>query len=128
MTVHKFKPMVTVADLLTLIEEQKTKNIKQLARETEIPKEQLHLILMDLSQYNLVEYDVKTGDIKVSRWLLNINQKIEKSKPPTGEIILPKYGEIRIQDMVIGNYTTKDLELKVRLKARLREIAICELT
>ncbi|MEM2779696.1 MAG: hypothetical protein QW791_02325 [Candidatus Bathyarchaeia archaeon] len=120
--------MVTVADLLELIEEQRTKNIKQLAKEIEIQEEQLHRILTDLSQYNLVEYNVKTGEIKVSKWLMNINQKIEKSKPPTGEIILPKYGEIKIQDMVIGNYTTKDLELKVRLKARLKEIAISELT
>ncbi|MEM3697162.1 MAG: hypothetical protein QXQ94_06650 [Candidatus Bathyarchaeia archaeon] len=120
--------MVTVADLLTLIEEQKTKNIRQLVKETEIPKEQLHLILTDLSRYNLVEYNAKTGEVKVSRWLLNLNQKIEKSKPPIGEIILPKYGEIKIQDMIIGNYTTRDLELKVRLKARLKEIAISELT
>ncbi|MEM2889633.1 MAG: hypothetical protein QXR42_09240 [Candidatus Bathyarchaeia archaeon] len=120
--------MVTVADLLTLIEEQKTKDIKNLAKETEIPKEKLHLILTDLSHYNLVKYDEKTGKVTLSRWLLDISQKIERIKPPTGEIILPKYGEIKIQDIVIGNYTTKDLELKVRLKAKLKEIAICELT
>lgn len=120
--------MLTVADILALIEEQKTKNIKQLAKETEIPKEQLHLILKDLSQYNLIEYDAETGGIKVAKWLQNLNQKIEKSKPPTGEIILPKYGEIKLQDMIIGNYTSKDLELKVRLKAKQKEIAICELT
>ncbi|MEM3566181.1 MAG: hypothetical protein QXK18_04845 [Candidatus Bathyarchaeia archaeon] len=120
--------MLTTADLLMLIEEQKTKNIKQLAKETEIPKEQLHLILTDLSQYNLIKYDAKTGEIKLSKWLLNINRKIEKGKPPTGEIILPKYGEVKIQDMIIGNYTTKDLELKIRLRAKQKEIAICELT
>jgi len=120
--------MLTVADLLALIEEQKTKNIKQLAKETEIPREQLHLILKDLNRYNLIEYDVKTGSVKMSKWLLNLNQKIEKSTPPIGEIVLPKYGEIKLQDMVIGNYTSRDLELRVRLKARQKEIAICELT
>ncbi|MEM1589520.1 MAG: hypothetical protein QXZ68_07130 [Candidatus Bathyarchaeia archaeon] len=120
--------MITVADLLTLIEEQKTKNIKQLAKETGIPKEQLHLILTDLSQYNLIKYDVETGEIELSKWLRDINRKIEKGKPSTGEIILPRYGEVKIQDMVIGNYTTKDLELKIRLKVRQKEIAICELT
>jgi len=118
--------MLTVADILALIEEQKTKNLRQLAKETEIPKEQLHLILKDLSRYNLVEYDDETGSVKVSRWLQSLNQKIEKSKPPTGEIILPKLGEVKLQDIVIGNYTSKDLELKVRLKARQKEIAICE--
>lgn len=120
--------MLTVADILALIEEQKTKNIKQLARETEIPKEQLHLILKDLSQYSLVEYDVKTGSVKISGWLRSLDQKIERSKPPTGEIILPKYTEIKLQDIVIGNYTSKDLELRVRLKPKQKEIAICELT
>jgi len=125
---HLLKAMLTVADILALIEEQKTKNLRQLAKETEIPKEQLHLILKDLSRYNLVEYDDETGSVKVSRWLQSLNQKIEKSKPPTGEIILPKLGEVKLQDIVIGNYTSKDLELKVRLKARQKEIAICELT
>ncbi|MEM1566741.1 MAG: hypothetical protein QW510_06655 [Candidatus Bathyarchaeia archaeon] len=120
--------MLTVADILALIEEQKTKNLKQLARETEIPKEQLHIILKDLSQYNLIEYDVKTGNVKIAKWLQNLNQKIEKGTPPIGEIILPKYGEIKLQDIVIGNYTSRDLELRVRLKARQKEIAICELT
>ncbi len=120
--------MLTVAEILALIEEQKTKNLRQLARETDIPKEQLHLILKDLSQYNLVEYDVETESVKVSKWLQNLNQKIEKSKPPTGQIILPKLGEIKLQDIIIGNYTSRDLELKIRLKARQKEIAICELT
>jgi len=120
--------MLTVAEILALIEEQKTKNLRQLARETDIPKEQLHLILKDLCQYNLVEYDVETGSVKVSKWLQNLNQKIEKSKPPTGQIILPKLGEIKLQDIIIGNYTSRDLELKIRLKARQKEIAICELT
>ncbi|MEM2780679.1 MAG: hypothetical protein QW791_07440 [Candidatus Bathyarchaeia archaeon] len=125
---YALKTMLTVADLLALIEEQKTKNIKQLTKETEIPIEQLHLILKNLNRYNLIEYDIETGSVKMSRWLQNLNQKIEKSKPPTGEIILPKYGEIKLQDIVIGNYTSKDLELKVRLKPRQKEIAICELT
>ncbi|MEM3769679.1 MAG: hypothetical protein QXG76_00650 [Candidatus Bathyarchaeia archaeon] len=120
--------MLTVADLLSLIEEQKTKSIKQLAKETEIPKEKLHLILTDLTQRNLIKYDAKTGEVKLPEWLLDISKRIEKSRPPTGEIILPKYREIAIQDIIIGNYTTKDLELKVRLKARLKEIAICEVT
>jgi hypothetical protein len=31
--------MLTVADLLTLIEEQKTKTLRQLSKEMEIPKE-----------------------------------------------------------------------------------------
>jgi len=62
------------------------------------------------------------------KWLININKKIEKQKPATGEIILPKFQEIQIQDTLFGNYTQKDLELKIRLKAKHKEIAICDIT
>ncbi|MEM3579412.1 MAG: hypothetical protein QXL54_04240 [Candidatus Bathyarchaeia archaeon] len=120
--------MITVADLLSLLEEQKIKNIKQLAKEVDIPRENLHLILIDLDQHNLVEYNIKTGDVSLSEWLQKVSRKIERSKPASGEIILPRYGEIKIQDMLIGNYTSRDLELKVRLRARCKEIAICDLT
>lgn len=125
---HKFKLMLTVADLLAIIEEQKTKNVKQLAKETEIPKERLHLILKDLSQHNIVKYDAKTGTVTLPKWLLNVSREIEKGSPATGEIIVPRYREIQIQDTIIGNYTSKDLELKFRLRAKLKEIAICEVT
>lgn len=120
--------MITVADLLSLLEERKIKNIEQLAREVDIPIENLHLILTDLNQHNLVEYNTKTGDVALSKWLQKISRRIERSKPASGEIILPRYGEIQIQDVVIGNYTSRDLELKVRLRARFKEIAICDLT
>ena len=124
----QFKVMLTTADLLAIIEEQKVKNIKKLAKEIEISQERLELILTDLSRHNLVEYDPITGKVMLPRWLLDINKEIEKEKPSTGEIILPKYKEIRIQDTLIGNYTTRDLELKLRLRAKLKEIAICEVT
>jgi len=125
---HKFTVMLTVADILTLIKEQKAKDIKKLAKETEIPKESLHLILTDLSQHNLIEYNAETGEVKLPKWLLKVDRKIEKGKPAVGEIILPRYSEVQIQDTVIGNYTGRDLELKVRLRAKLKEISICELT
>jgi|YelNatPaOPRAMG01_1025707.scaffolds.fasta_scaffold45624_2 hypothetical protein len=124
----QFKVMLTTADLLAIIEEQKVKNIKKLAKEIEISQERLELILTDLSRHNLVEYDPITGKVMLPRWLLDINKEIEKEKPSTGEIILPKYKEIRIQDTLIGNYTTRDLELKLRLRAKLKEIAICDVT
>jgi len=124
----QFKVMLTTADLLAIIEEQKVKNIKKLAKEIEISQERLELILTDLSRHNLVEYDPMTGKVMLPRWLLDINKEIEKEKPSTGEIILPKYKEIRIQDTLIGNYTTRDLELKLRLRAKLKEIAICDVT
>ncbi|HDD69925.1 hypothetical protein DRO44_02290 [Candidatus Bathyarchaeota archaeon] len=120
--------MPTTADLLTIIEEKTVNNIKQLAKETGIPQEKLHTILTNLSHHNLIEYSPKTGQLVLPKWLIRINQKIEREKPAVGEIILPKYKEIQIQDMLIGNYTGNDLELKIRLKTKRKEIAICSVT
>ncbi|MGB9854101.1 MAG: MarR family transcriptional regulator [Candidatus Bathyarchaeales archaeon] len=120
--------MLTTADLLTIIEEHETLNIKSLAKKLEIPQETLHKILTDLQKHSLVNYNPKTGKIDLPKWINNINKKIEKTKPATGEIILPKYQEIKIQDILIGNYTKEDLELKIRLKAKQKEIAICNPT
>jgi predicted ArsR family transcriptional regulator len=119
--------MITTADILSIIEEQKAHSIKQLAKKLEVPKSQLIEILTSLSRHNLIEYSPKTGKIALPKWLLNVNKKIEAIKPATGEIILPKYREVQIQDVVIGNYTGNDLELKIRLRAKLKEIAICNI-
>jgi hypothetical protein len=51
---------------------------------------------------------------------------MEATKPTVGEIILPKYQEIQIQGIVIGNYTKEALALKIWIKAKIKEIAICE--
>jgi hypothetical protein len=114
--------------MLSLIEEQKTIDIKQLAKKLEISVGNLKEILMDLAKYKLVEYNEKTGKIKLPDWLTKIDKEIEELKPATGAIILPRYQEIKIQDITIGNFTKNDLDLKVRLKARLKEIAICDLS
>ncbi|MEM3703836.1 MAG: hypothetical protein QXX79_05425 [Candidatus Bathyarchaeia archaeon] len=120
--------MSTVADLLLIIEGQKTKSIRQLAKETEIPEDKLHAILTELRKHNLVDYDLATGTVALPKWLLNIDKKVEKERPAVGQIILPRNKEIQIQDTLIGNYTTNDLELKVRLRAKLKEIALCNIT
>ena len=120
--------MLSTIDILSLIEEQKTVDIKQLAKELEIPVGNLKEILIDLTRYKLIEYNEKTGKIKLPNWLTKIDEEIEELKPATGAIILPRYQEIRIQDIAIGNFTKNDLELKVRLKARFKEIAICDLS
>jgi hypothetical protein len=120
--------MLTTADLLGIIEEKKSLNIKKLAKKLEISERSLHEILTNLQGNNLIEYNPNTGQITLPKWLMNINRKMEKAKPATGQIILPKYKEIKIQDLLIGNYTRSDLELKIRLRAKQKEIAICPLT
>jgi len=56
------------------------------------------------------------------------HQQKNRKRKTSKEIVLPRYKEIRLQDMLIGNYTEKDLELKIRLKAKHKEIAICDIT
>lgn len=119
--------MLSIIDILSTIEEEETYNIKQLAKRLEIPTEQLEKIIKDLREHNLVEYDDQTGQVKLPLWLVNIEREFENIKPATGNIILPKNQKIKIQDVVIGNFTDKDLELSLRLKLKLKEIAICNL-
>jgi predicted transcriptional regulator len=119
--------MLTTADLLTIIKEEETCNVKKLAKRLEIPTAQLEKIVNDLREHDLVEYDEQTGEVKLPPWLVNIEKEAEKIKPATGTIILPKNQEITIQDVVIGNFTDKELELNIRLKMKLKEIAICNM-
>lgn len=120
------KPMLTTTDILSTIEEQKTHNIKQLAKNLDIPLEQLEKILKDLHEHELVQYNQQTGKVTLSTWLASINEQIEDAKPAAGSLILPKNQEIKIQDITIGNFTEKDLELNIRLKTKTKEIAISE--
>src|SRR3989304_8792672 len=120
--------MLSTIDILSLLEEQKTVDIKQLANKLEIPLSNLIEILIGLARYKLIEYDERTGKINLPNWLTKIDKEIEKLKPATGAIILPRYQEIKIQDITIGNFTKNEVELKVRLKARLKEIAICDVS
>jgi hypothetical protein len=118
--------MPTTIDILSVIEEQKTTNIKQLSKRLEIPPEILAQILLNLTHYHLIECNEKTGKINLPPWLTKIDHEIEKTKPSTGTIILPRYQELKIQDIAIGNFTKNDLELNIRLKANLKEIVICD--
>lgn len=118
--------MLSTIDLLSLIEEQKTTDITQLAKTLAIPIGILKEILTDLTKYELIDYNEKMGTIKLSNWLSKIDREIEQSTPATGAIILPRYQEIKIQDIAIANFTKNELELKVRLQARFKEIVICD--
>jgi predicted transcriptional regulator len=61
---HKTMPIAT--DLLSILEEEKSSNIKQLAKKSGIQVTQLEKILKDLSKHNIVEYNQQTGKIKMS--------------------------------------------------------------
>lgn len=116
--------MLNITDILTTIREEETYNIKKLAKKLEIPTEQLEKIIESLKEHDLLEYNEQTGQIRLPSWLTSIEKEFENIKPAVGNIILPKNQEITIQDVLIGNFTDKDLELNIRIKAKKKEIAI----
>jgi DNA-binding transcriptional MerR regulator len=118
--------MLSTADVLSSIEEKRTVSVKKLAKKLEIPLDNMKEILADLAEHKLVEYNEKTGRTRLPNWLSKIDEEIEGLKPATGAIILPRYQEIKIQDVTIGNFTKNDLELKLRIKAGQKEIAVCD--
>jgi transcription initiation factor IIE alpha subunit len=120
--------MLSTTDILTIIEEQETINIKELTKKLQIPQEQVEKILKDLNKHNLVDYDTQTGETKLSQWLVNLNKTIENIKPSIATIILPKNQEIKIEDLTIGNFIGTDLELNLKIKGKQKEIAICKIT
>jgi predicted transcriptional regulator len=120
--------MQSTIDILCVVEDEGVHNIKQLAKRLAIPVGQLETIVKSLSRYHLLDYDAKSGKITIPEWFADINREIEKAKPPTGAIILPSNEEVKIDDVVIGNFTKKDIELRVRLKAKVKEIAVCDLS
>lgn len=119
--------MLSVADILSLVEERKSITLKQLAKAFDIPSESLNEILLDLRKHNLIDYDPNSGTVKLPKWVLKIDERFDEIKPATGAIILPRFQEIKIQDVSIGNYTKDDVELIVRLRGKIKEIAICNL-
>jgi DNA-binding MarR family transcriptional regulator len=120
--------MSNTIDILSAIEEQESRNVKQLAKRFEIPLEQLKQIVTNLCEHNLIEYNPRTGNVTLPTWLMKINREIEAVKPAVGEILLPKYQEMKLQDITLGNYTKNDLELKIRFKGKQKEIAICDIS
>jgi transcription initiation factor IIE alpha subunit len=119
--------MLSAIDILAIIKGEEAYPIKQLAEKLEITTQQLKKIIKDLSEHNIVEYNEQTEQVKLPLWLVNIERQAESIKAATGTIILPKNQEIKIQDFTIGNFTEKDIELNIRLKANLKEIAICNM-
>ena len=117
--------MPTTIDILSTIEEQKTYDVKKLAKKLEIQLKPMEEIMADLKKHNLIEYERKTGKISLPKWITEINKEIEKIKPASAAIILPKDQEVKINDVTIGNFTKSDVELRIRLKANRKEIAIC---
>jgi len=114
-----------MTEILYAIEEEETLKAKELAKKLDVPMDQLEKILTYMMKKSLVEYNRQTGKIRLSPWFARLSKELENIRPATGTIILPKNQEIKLQDIVVGNFTSTDLELIVRLRTNHKEIAIC---
>jgi hypothetical protein len=114
-----------MAEILYAIEEEETLNAKKLAKKLDVPMDQLEEILTDMTKKSVVEYNRQTGKVRLSPWIARLGKELENIRPTTGTIILPRNQEIKLQDIVVGNFTNTDLELIVRLRTNRKEIAIC---
>ncbi|MBS7635393.1 hypothetical protein KEJ34_07950 [Candidatus Bathyarchaeota archaeon] len=117
--------MLSIVDILMEIREEC--DIKSLAEKFNLKMERLEEILRCLSEYNIVEYERQTGKVRTSKWLSEIEVKIEEVNPVVGAMIIPRNQKVRLQEITIENFTDMDLELNVRFGPKLKEIAICKL-
>ena len=117
-----------MAEILCAVEDEGTLDAKELSKRLDVPLDQLDRILSDMMRKSVLEYNRQTGKVRLSKWVARLGKEVENLKPATGTIILPRNQEIKLQDIVVGNFTDKDLELIVRLKTNRKEIAICTLT
>lgn len=120
--------MLSTLDILNVVEEEKSCNIKELAKKLDIPEAQLSKILENLSRKDIVQYNAETGKVTLPRWIENLDREIEEIKPAVGTIILPKNQELTVQGITIGNLADIDLELNITLGAKRKEITICRST
>jgi len=114
-----------MAEILYAIEEEETLSAKELAKKLDVPMDQLERILTDMMKKSVVEYNRQTGKVRLSRWIARLGKELENIRPATGTIILPRNQEIKLQDIMVGNFTNIDIELIVRLRTNRKEIAIC---
>jgi hypothetical protein len=79
-----------------------------------------------LSESGVLVYDEKANRVKLSQWLMELEEKAEAAgkKSAVGSIILPPEGQVSIQNIVISNFLDKPIELGIRTDTKLREISI----
>ena len=101
-------------------------NLKDVAESLKASIEDVTDKVSTLSESGILVYDEKTNKVKLSQWLLELEEKAETAgkKSAVGSIILPPEGQVSIQSIVISNFLDKPVELGIRTDTKLREISI----
>jgi biotin operon repressor len=101
-------------------------SVKNVAEKLNVSVEDVTEEATTLSESGVLIYDEKTNKVKLSPWLLELEEKAEAAatKFAVGSIILPPEGQVAIQNIVISNFLDKPVELGIRTDTKLREISI----
>jgi hypothetical protein len=119
------QPLSTVK-ILDMISNGGWHRLKDVAESLKASLEEVADKVNTLSESGILVYDEKTDKVKLSPWLLEIEEKAEAAgkKSAVGSIILPPEGQVSIQNIVISNFLDKAVELGIRTDTKLREISI----
>jgi hypothetical protein len=119
------QPPIT-AKILETISNGGWHRLKEVAENVKASVEDVTDRVNTLSETGILVYDEKTDKVKLSPWLLELEETAETTgkKSTVGSIILPPEGQVSIQNIVISNFLDKPVELGIRTDTKLREISI----
>lgn len=115
-----------VGKILESISNGSWHRLKDVAEKLKVSVEHVTDEVNTLSESGILVYYEKTNKVKLSPWLLELEEKAEtgETKSAVGSIILPPEGQFSIQNIVISNFLDKPVELGIRADTKLREISI----
>jgi hypothetical protein len=109
-----------------LLKDETWHSTKEIAEKRNLTIEQITRTARTLAQQNLIQYNEKTGWLKINpeyKVLLTEEEK-PPHKPAIGSIILPAKETITIQDIVVTNITDTNLELLIKTCKKQTKLAI----
>lgn len=116
--------------MFTILEDGAWHSLKEIAEQTAVPIDKLASYCQNISKHQLVEYDVKTGKVRLGNQLKNMIMKLKPDEEAewqrlgAGTIIIPPQKIFQIQQVTIQNTTEQDLEFEFTFNKKLREIVI----
>ena len=106
--------------------------LKDIARKTRVPIEDLRDYCTTLSEHEVVEYDAESGKVRIGRELMKMiatlkaYDRVGKKWPRkgVGTVIVPPLKRFRMQGISMQNMTDLDLKIEFTFKMKPIEIVI----
>ena len=103
-------------------------SLRTLSRNFGVPKKKLENLSELLAGPSIVEYNPEKSQVKIEkRWrklLENTDTDGRSEKAAVGTVVLPPERTVSIQGVQMTNLLEKEIEISVKLNARVRAIAI----